>query len=134
MSACVLDSDVVIAGLDRRDAHHADAVAAIKALAGSDVTLLISAVNYAEVLVRPAADADTLRTAVDAIAALGIRTAPATQALAVDAARFRARGVSLPDGFALATAASRSAVLATFDARVRKVMGEAGVSAPPVLG
>ena len=134
MSACVLDSDVVIAGLDRRDAHHDDAVALVKSLRSAEVDLLMSAVNYAEVLAGPAADPDALRTAIDAMSTLGIRTVPATQSIARDAARFRARRVSLPDGFALATAVARSASLASFDRRLGRAMEEAGVPAATSTG
>lgn len=85
MSSCV-DSGVVIAALDRSDAHHSDAAEAISAMIEERVELLVSTVNYAEALVRPAENEGTLRTAVNAIAALGVRpTAPAA-ALARDAA------------------------------------------------
>jgi predicted nucleic acid-binding protein len=128
LSACVLNSDVVIAGLDRADANHAVASTLLRDLAAAGATLLISAVNYAEVLVRPAEDERTLRTAVDAIAALGIRPVPATGEIARDAARLRARGVGLPDGFALATAVAKTASLASFDRRLARPMREAGVA------
>jgi len=133
MSGCVLDADALIAALDRSDAHHREAASALEAMIGAEVELLTSAVNYAEALARPAADPATMRAAVDAIAALGVRTVPATEALARDAARFRAGGISLPDGFALATAASRSATVASFDQRVRRAMEEAGLRAPEAL-
>ncbi len=63
MSACVLDTDVVIAALDRRDAHP-DAARAVSAMIEARVELLISTVNYAEALVRPAEDEARLRAAV----------------------------------------------------------------------
>jgi predicted nucleic acid-binding protein len=72
VSGCVLDTDVVIAALDRRDAQHAKAARAIEAMTQEDVPLLISLVNYAETLVRPAEAEDTLRLAMDALATLGV--------------------------------------------------------------
>ena len=104
MSACVLDTDVVIAALDRRDAHHARAAAAITTMLASNVELLLSLVNYAETLVKPAEDERTLRAAVQALTALGIRLVAPTPAIARDAARHRSLNISLADGFAIATA------------------------------
>jgi hypothetical protein len=63
---CVLDTDVVIAALDRADAHHVAAAGAFKRWATDEVGLLLCTVNYAEVLVRPAEDERSLRAAVDA--------------------------------------------------------------------
>jgi predicted nucleic acid-binding protein len=130
VAACVLDTDVVIAALDRADAHHPAAVAAFGRLAAAEVELLVCTVNYAEVLVRPAEEESNLRRAVDAISALGIRTLAPDAALARDAARHRALGISLADGFALATAGRSRADLATFDKRVRRALAvSASVSA-----
>ncbi len=128
MNGCVLDTDVVIAALDRRDAHHPRAAEAIKSLSKEGVPLLLSLVNYAETLVRPAEDEKTLRTARDALAALGVRLVAPARAIAVDAARHRALNISLagrsasPGGFALATAQARDAHVASFDPRVRRAL------------
>lgn len=104
MSAtCVLDTDVVIAAIDRADPHHERAASGILDLIAAEATLMISAVNYAETLVRPARDERTVRSAIDAIGALGIEPVAATGATAREAARLRGRGISLPDGFALAS-------------------------------
>lgn len=127
MSACVLDTDVVIAALDRRDAHHEPAAAAITAMVETDTELLLSLINYAEALVRPAESEHTLRTAVDAMAALGIRLVAPTAAIAKDAARHRGLHISLADGFAIATAQARAASLASFDLRVRRALPLVGV-------
>jgi predicted nucleic acid-binding protein len=120
VSGCVLDTDVVIAALDRRDAQHAKAAAAIEGLAQADVPLLVSLVNYAETLVRPAEDEDTLRLAMDALGAL-------TPAIAVNAARHRSLNISLADGFALATAQAQRADVASFDKRVRRALPKVGL-------
>jgi predicted nucleic acid-binding protein len=130
---CVLDTDVVIAALDRADAHHRAASRAFKQYASEEVALLLCAVNYAESLVRPAEEESTLRKASAAIAALGIRLVPADAALARNAARRRALGVSLADGFALATAERAGADVASFDKRVRRALRPAGLRLSPAL-
>ncbi|MEA2192151.1 MAG: hypothetical protein QOI73_2272 [Solirubrobacteraceae bacterium] len=127
MSACVLDTDVVIAALDRRDLHHERAAAAITTMIDTGTDLLLSLVNYAESLVRPAEDEHTMRAAIDALTALGIRLVAPTPAIARDAARHRAQNISLADGFAIATAHSHGASLASFDARVRRALPRIGV-------
>ena len=119
MNGCVLDTDVVIAALDRSDAHHDRAARAIRTITEDGVPLMLSVINYAETLVRPAADESTLRVAVTAIDALGIELLSPTPAIAREAARLRASNISLADGFALATARARDAGLASFDQRVR---------------
>lgn len=133
MTACVLDTDVVIAALDRRDAHHARAAGMLREMIASDVERLLSTVNYAEALVRPAEDEQRLRTAVDAIDALGIKLVDPTPTVARDAARLRASNISLADGFALATARSSGAVLASFDRRVQRALSSAGIELAPAL-
>lgn len=127
MTGCVLDTDVVIAALDRSDAHHRSATVLLRGLNEEATPLLISTINYAEALVRPADDPETLGIAVDAIAAIGVIPVPPSAAVAREAARLRGLGISLADGFALATAMSRSVSIASFDARVRRAAGEAGV-------
>ena len=122
MATCVLDTDIVIAALDRADAHHTAAAAAFERLTVGKTELVICTVNYAEALVRPAEDERSLRAAVDAIASLGIRTSSPDAALARVAARRRALGISLADGFALATAERVGADLASFDQRVRRAL------------
>ena len=98
-----------------------------------DVDLLVSTVNYAEALVRPADNEANLRKAVDAIAALGIKPIAPTSTIARDAARSRLLNISLADGFALATAKAQSATVASFDRRVRRAMSELGVELPASL-
>ena len=127
MSGCVLDTDVVIAALDRRDAHHADAAKLLNAMLTAEIPLLLSLVNYAETLVKPAEDGDTLRAAIDALRALGVELVAPTPAIAVDAARHRGLNISLADGFALATAQFQRASVATFDRRVRRALPQLGL-------
>jgi predicted nucleic acid-binding protein len=130
---CVLDTDVLIATLDRSDAHHGAAARAVKRMIDEGTRLLVSPINYAEALVRPAADARALRGAVDAIATLGIELAVPTASVAREAARLRNTGISLADSFAVATATSRDAGLATFDRRVRRSARAAGARLPPSM-
>ena len=130
MRACVLDTDVVIAALDRGDAHHREAVTAISSMIEERLPMLISPINYAEALVRPAQEEATLRAARHAIDVLGIRPVTATATIGVAAARHRSLGVSLADGFALATAEAHSATIASFDERVRRAAGRMGLDAP----
>lgn len=133
MSACVLDTDVVIAALDRRDSHHRRAARSLRAMIEQETTLLLSLINYAETLVKPAENEQTLRTAIDAIATLGIKLVAPTPAIARDAARYRALNVSLADGFAIATAQTHSADLASFDRRVCRALRHAGLELSPML-
>jgi len=134
VTSCVLDTDVVIAALDRADAHHRAAAEAIRAMIDANVLLLLSLVNYAETLVRPAENESALRTAVSAIDALGIQLSAPTPAIARDAARLRAPSISLADGFALATARAHGAGVASFDRRVRRAVQSAGIELAPALG
>jgi predicted nucleic acid-binding protein len=127
MSGCVLDTDVVIAALDRRAAHHGGAAKGLKTLLADGVPLLLSLINYAETLVRPAADEQTLHAATDAIAALGISLVAPTRAISIDAARHRGLNISLADGFALATAQHHQASVASFDQRVRRALPRIGL-------
>jgi predicted nucleic acid-binding protein len=131
VNECVLDTDVVIAALDGGDAHHRAAARALKRMAEDGTRLLVSPINYAEALVRPAASADALRAAVDAIRALGIELAPSAEPVARRAAGLRHTGISLADSFALATALNRRATLASFDRRVRRSARAAGAKVLP---
>ncbi len=134
MTCCVLDTDVVIAALDRADAHHPAAAKALRAMIDAGVPLLLALINYAETLVRPAENESTLRAAVGAIDALGIRLSAPTPTIARDAARMRALNISLADGFALATARAHGASVASFDRRVRRALESAGIELAPALG
>jgi predicted nucleic acid-binding protein len=134
VSGCVLDTDVVIATLDRRDANHRAAARATRSMAEEGTALFLSLMNYAEALVRPAADPTVLRTAVQAIEGLGIELVAPTPAIARDAARLRSHGgISLADCFAIATARAQEATLASFDRRVRAALRSADVRLAPGL-
>jgi predicted nucleic acid-binding protein len=102
-------------------------------MASDRVPLLLSLINYAETLVRPADRDETFRAAVSAIQGLGIRLIAPTPPIARDAARLRRLNISLADGFALATARAQSASVASFDERVRRALETAGVELAPAL-
>ena len=127
MSGCVLDTDVVIAALDRQDSHHVAAATAVKAMLDDQTPILLSLVNYAETLVRPAEAERTLQVAIDAVSALGVKLITPTPRISLDAARHRALNISLADGFALATAQAERASVATFDRRVRRALPKLGL-------
>ena len=127
--SCVLDTDVVIAALDDRDAHHGAAMRGIRTLAPDG--LLLSLVNYAEVLVQPSQSDESVQAAVAAIAGLRIELIAPTPAIARDAARMRNFGVSLPDAFAMATARAQGATVASFDRAVRRALPRAGLQLAP---
>jgi predicted nucleic acid-binding protein len=133
VTGCVLDTDVVIAALDRADGHHRAAAKALRAMIDDNVPLLLSPINYAETLVRPAEDESALRAAVAAIDALGIQLSAPTPAIARDAAQLWSLNISLADGFALATARAHGASVASFDRRVRRAIKTAGVELARVL-
>jgi predicted nucleic acid-binding protein len=129
----VLDTDVVIPVLDRADAHHRPAARALRRMTARRVALVLCTVNYAEALVPPAGRPEELRAAVGAIDALGIELSAPTPAVARDAAILRGLGISLADGFALATARARDASVASFDRRVRRALASAGLRPAPSL-
>jgi len=133
VTACVLDTDVVIAALDRSDPHHRAAAKAIRAMLEDGTPMLLSVINYAETLVRPAQDEAMLRAATAAIDALGVRVIAPTPAIGRDAARLRGLRISLADGFALATARAHNAAVASFDRRVRRALKPTGLELTPAL-
>lgn len=62
-------------------------------LAADETELLLSSVNYAESLFRPAEDEGSMRAAIDAIASLRIRVLAPDAATARNAARFHGLGM-----------------------------------------
>jgi predicted nucleic acid-binding protein len=133
VSACVLHTDVLIAALDRADAHHRAAAEALRVMVADSVPLLVSLINYAETLVRPCENEAALRAALAAIEALGIQLVAPTAAIARDAARLRGLNISLADGFAIATARASGASVASFDRRVRRALATARIELAPAV-
>ncbi len=115
----LIDADVLIGALDSSDAHHGSARALFEAARVRQDALAISVVNLTEVLIAPAADAAQLARAREAIAALGVTIHQPSEAIAVDAARFRGRyPISLPDAYLLASARHTGSSIVTFDRKV----------------
>jgi predicted nucleic acid-binding protein len=108
MGVVVLDAGVVIALLERRDAHHEAALAAVAIVRGRGDRLLLPASAYSEVLVRPSALGPDMVLAVDGIVdALPADIVAIDRPIAAKAARLRARygrSLRLPDALVLATA------------------------------
>jgi predicted nucleic acid-binding protein len=110
----VLDAGVLIAVLDRTDAHHEAATAALRSELDSGSTLVVPASAYAEVVVGPARRGAAAIATVDAfLDALPATIEPLSRPIAATAARVRARrairsdrgrGVRLPDALVIATA------------------------------
>ncbi|MEY2442651.1 MAG: hypothetical protein QOJ46_2077 [bacterium] len=124
----VLDAGVVIGALDASDAHHPDSRERFAQWHRAGTSRVISLLNLTEVLTAPAGDPARLRTAREAIAALGIAVHVPSEAVAVDAARLRNRyPISLPDAYAVATARHTGSQLVTFDRKVAKVAGQEGI-------
>jgi predicted nucleic acid-binding protein len=115
MGLTVLDAGVLIAALDADDAHHAAAVAALRAARGRGDRLLVPASAYAETLVGPSRRGLDAVATVDAfVDALPAAVEPATRDVARRAAQLRAthaKALRLPDALVLATASVESADL-----------------------
>ena len=125
----LLDADVLIGALDRSDAHHNSARELFERARERQDLLSISLVNLTEVLVGPAADSAKLATAREAITALGLTIHQPSEAIAVDAAKLRARHpISLPDAYLLASAKHLGAVIASFDRKVQQAAQRAGLT------
>lgn len=123
-----LDADVLIGALDGSDRHHAQASALFRGWHEHDDTLLVSVINLTEVLVAPAAEPRRLSSAREAIRALGLGIHSPSEAVGVDAARFRGRHpISLPDAFLLATARHTASAVASFDEKVKRAAGAEGI-------
>jgi predicted nucleic acid-binding protein len=118
MALTTLDASVLIALLDPNDAHHEAARTAFEGHADDD--LRIAAHTLAEALAHPAR-AGKEREARRLIASLEIAVDPVDEAVAVAAARLRARhgsALRMPDALVLAHAEMRGAKsVITADAR-----------------
>jgi predicted nucleic acid-binding protein len=119
----VIDTSLVIAYADPSDSLHEAAHGAIGQAAGAD-ELVISLITYAEILVGVFRRGGGSAEAVERfLADTGLRLQPITQAVAVLAARLRAKhaALQLPDAIILATAELLDARgVLTADARWRR--------------
>jgi predicted nucleic acid-binding protein len=124
----VLDVDILIGALDSSDAHHQQSRRLFVAWREQDDALLVSVVNLSEVLVAPAVDQKRLRSARQAVAALGVTIHSPTEAIGVYASRLRSRHpISLPDGYLLATAKHTGATAVSFDQKVVRAAKAEGI-------
>ena len=88
----------------------------------------MSVVNLSEVLIAPAGGG-RLAAARGAVAVLGVNSHQPSEAVAVEAARLRARHpISLPDAYCLATAKDVRGKLASFDGKVLRAARVEGIS------
>jgi predicted nucleic acid-binding protein len=112
----VVDASVLIAYLDRADAHH---TAAIELLADATPPLVVHPITLAEVLVAPTRQNSSDR-AWAVLQAIGVELH--TEAIdPFQLARLRvATGLRLPDCCVLVAAAHHGCAVATFDERLRK--------------
>lgn len=116
MGTLILDASVLIGLLDTGDAHHARSVDDVEAADVAGRRLLVPASAYSEALVA-FARVRRMGEAHDAIAAMGIKVAPLTEAIAELAADLRARHarLRLPDAIVLATARELDGDLLSYD-------------------
>jgi predicted nucleic acid-binding protein len=105
MGVVVFDSDVLIAFLNSDDAQHDGAVEIVRKAMEPGSRRMLSAVNYAEIMVGPVKAGKEARQLVRRmLAQFGIETIAVDVDFAGRAAAVRARtGLTLPDAFALAT-------------------------------
>ena len=124
----LLDADVLIGALDRKDLHHRRARSLFTKWRDAQDACAISVVNLTEVLTAPSSDATKLATAREAIAALGVSVHQPSEAIGVEAARLRQRHpISLPDAFCLATAKQTRSAVSSFDEKILKAARREGI-------
>jgi len=142
VAVVVFDADVLIAYLGSEDVHHAEAVEKMRRALEPGTRRLLSAVNYAEVLIGPLRSAGLAGAAtVEAmLLRFGIETIQVDLGLARRAAEVRVRTrLKLPDAYALATAIHAEGrgygdvVLESFDTKVVKAYA-APHPLPPEIG
>lgn len=126
----VLDASVVIAFLDRHDAHHPSARSLLIALAEDELGL--NTVTLAEVLVGPARTG-RLDVITQILAELDIRELAFPADAARQLALLRAStGLKLPDCCVLVSALDHRAKIATFDTSLLSSARAVGVDIAPV--
>jgi predicted nucleic acid-binding protein len=128
----VFDSDLVIAFLNREDAHHDAAVELVRRAMNPGNRRMLCAVNYAEIMVGPLRVGKEARDLVwQMLVQFSIETIAVDFDFAGRAAAVRAQtGLKLPDAFALATVIQaehrgyEDVELASFDQAVLKAHAE----------
>ena len=113
MGVTVVDAGVVIAFLDRNDAHHVAATRAIRAARARGDDLILPASAYSEALVNPSRSGRAAVDIVDEVVdGLPLTIESVGRSVAADAAALRAahgRSLRLPDALVLATARASNA-------------------------
>ena len=112
MGLTVLDAGVLIGLFDRNDAHHPEAVTALRDAVERNDRISLPASAYAEVLVGPSRKgADAVATVDQFVEQLPIDVVPLDRSIAAIAAALRAqhRTLRLPDALVIATARSLEA-------------------------
>lgn len=122
MGALILDASVLIGLLDSADAHHGRAVHDVEMADVQQRGLVVPAPAYSEALVAFARAGRTTE-AREAIAGMGVRVAPLTEATAERAAELRARHarLRLPDAMVLACTLEMDGELLTYDDRLAAI-------------
>jgi predicted nucleic acid-binding protein len=122
----VLDASVLIAHLDRTDAHHDEAFGLLSGLAGE--RFAASALTIAEVLVGPTR-AGASERAGSALRALGVDTVPIGETAPAALARLRVETrLKLPDCCVLLAAEQVGGGLVTLDGRLAGAARGRGVA------
>ena len=107
MGLTVLDAGVLIGLLDANDAHHPEAVTALRDAVDRADRISLPASAYAEVLVGPSRRGETAVTKVDQfVEQLPLEIVPLDRWVAATTAALRAehRSLKLPDALVIATA------------------------------
>lgn len=125
----VLDASVLIAQLDRDDAHHPAARQRLRTVAEQRLGIGASTITLAEVLVSPTR-AGMLRSASAALRALEIEELPLPAHAAERLAALRAdTGLKLPDCCVLLAAEEANGAVLTFDERLAREAAQRGLAA-----
>lgn len=118
MASVVLDAGVLIALYDDSDAHHKWAIDFL--INTSERQLLMSSVNYAEVIVQPVARG-LLPKLTEGIKGLGIKIASVGEESVVPLAQVRAKtALPMPDCCLIELAQKKHAAIATTDKAAAK--------------
>jgi predicted nucleic acid-binding protein len=125
----VLDASVLLAQLDRDDAHHAAARQRLRTVAEQRLGIGASTITLAEVLVSPTR-AGTLGSASAALRALEIEELPLPRGAAEQLAALRAdTGLKLPDCCVLLAAEAAGGAVLTFDERLAREAAQRNLAA-----
>jgi predicted nucleic acid-binding protein len=125
----VLDASVLIAFLDRDDAHHAAAERLLSDAADED--LAVDSLTLAEVLTAPIRDGH-LDAVLAALLALEVQELPFRADAAIRLAHLRAAtGLKMPDCCVILAAEGAAATVASFDERLLRAAEKRDLSIVP---